>query len=95
MRVFVMKVQLRANWVHSLKEKRMIVKSIIKRLQNTFNISASEIEDQDLHQKITIGICGITLDSSQSDATREKIINFIEDNTEAEIIGIEENNEKY
>ncbi|MGL5347484.1 MAG: DUF503 domain-containing protein [Peptostreptococcaceae bacterium] len=95
MRVFVMKVQLRANWVHSLKEKRMIVKSIIKRLQNTFNISVSEIDDQDIHQKITIGICGITLDSSQSDATREKVINFIEDSTEAEIISIEENDEKY
>lgn len=95
MRVFIMKVQLRANWVHSLKEKRMIVKSIIKKLQNTFNISVSEVEDQDVHQTITIGISGVTLDSSQSDSTREKIINFIESNTEAEIISIEENDEKY
>lgn len=90
MRVFIMKVHLRANWVHSLKEKRMVVKSIVKKLQNTFNISVSEVENQDIHQTITIGIAGVTLESAQCDSTMEKIINFIEENTDAEIINIEE-----
>lgn len=95
MRVFIMKVHLRANWVHSLKEKRMVVKSIVKKLQNTFNISVSEVENQDLHQTITIGISGVTLDASQSDSTIEKIINFIEENTDAEIIKIEKELNNY
>lgn len=90
MKIFILKIDLRANWVHSLKEKRMVIKSIMKKLQNTFNISVSEIENQDIHQRITIGIAGITLDSSQCDSTKEKIISFIESNTEAEIIEIEE-----
>ncbi|MCR8745150.1 DUF503 domain-containing protein [Romboutsia lituseburensis] len=90
MKIFILKIKLRANWVHSLKEKRMIVKSIVKKLQNTFNISVSEVENQDIHQMITIGISGITLSSSQSDSIKEKIINFIEDNSEAIIIEIEE-----
>ena len=34
MRVIVMKVSLKADWAHSLKEKRMVVKSIIAKLQN-------------------------------------------------------------
>ena len=90
MKIFIIKVDLRANWVHSLKEKRMIVKSIIKKLQNTFNISISEVENQDIHQIITIGIVGISLENSQCDSVKEKIINFIEANTEASIIEIEE-----
>ena len=40
-----MKVDLRAAYVHSLKEKRMIVKSIIGKLQNKFNVSIREVEN--------------------------------------------------
>ena len=38
MKVFIMRVKLRASWVHSLKEKRMVVKSIVQKLKNKFNI---------------------------------------------------------
>lgn len=89
MKILVMKIDLRANWVHSLKEKRMVVKSIIAKLQNKFNISVAEIENQDLHQRITIGISSIFLDSKIGDSMIENIIDFIEENTDAEIINIE------
>ena len=90
MRVIVVKVSLRADWSHSLKEKRMIVKSIISKLQNKFNISVCEIENQDIHNLITIGIAGIALDSKVCDSTIDNIINYIEDITDAEIINIEQ-----
>ena len=44
MKILVIKVDLRAPYAHSLKEKRMIVKSIIGKLQNKFNISIREVE---------------------------------------------------
>lgn len=90
MKILVLKISLRANWVHSLKEKRMIVKSIIKKLQNNFNISIIEVDNQDVHQIISIGICSISLEVSMCDSIKEKIINFIEDNTDALIFEIEE-----
>ena len=90
MRVIVIKVSLRADWSHSLKEKRMIVKSIISKLQNKFNISVCEIENQDIHNLITIGIAGIALNSKVCDSTIDNIINYIEDITDAEIINIEQ-----
>ena len=61
MKILVMKVDLRAAYVHSLKEKRMIVKSIIGKLQNKFNVSIREVENQDLHQRISIGIVKLEL----------------------------------
>ena len=76
MRVIVMKVSLKADWAHSLKEKRMVVKSIIAKLQNKFNISVGEIENQDIHNLITIGIAGIALDAKVCDSTIENIINY-------------------
>lgn len=90
-----MKITLRASWVHSLKEKRMVVKSLIQKLKNKFNISVSEIEKQDIHQTIVIGITGICADSSQSDSTMEHIITFIETNTDAEIIDIYEDEDTF
>ena len=90
MRVIVMKVTLRADWAHSLKEKRMVVKSIIAKLQNKFNISVGEIENQDIHNLITIGIASIALDAKVCDSTIEHIINYIEEITDAEIINIEQ-----
>ncbi len=89
MKVLVMRVDLKANYVHSLKEKRMIVKSLIGRLQNKFNISIREVENQDLHQLISIGIVKLDLINKESNQSKDKIINFIEENCEAEIIDIE------
>ena len=89
MRILIMKISLRASWVHSLKEKRMIVKSIIGKLQNKFNVSIREVENQDLHQRISIGIVKLELNSKDSDQSKDKILNFIEENCEAEIIDIE------
>ncbi|MCH3963510.1 MAG: DUF503 domain-containing protein [Clostridium sp.] len=88
MRILLMEITLRASWVSSLKEKRMIVKSIVQKLKNKFNISVSEIDKQDIHKIIVIGIAGICANSSQADAIMENIIDFIEYNSDAEIVDI-------
>lgn len=95
MKILAMKVTLRASWVHSLKEKRMVVKSLIKRIQNTFNVSVSEVESQDIHQSIVIGLSGVCTDIKQCDSTIENIINFIYENTDAEVIHIDSSVDVY
>ncbi|MFL0266973.1 DUF503 domain-containing protein [Candidatus Clostridium radicumherbarum] len=89
MKVLLLKVTLRASWVHSLKEKRMVVKSIVQRLKNKFNLSVAEVAEQDIHQIIVIGIAAICGSTAQVDSTMENVINFIEGNTDAEIIDIQ------
>lgn len=88
MKILIMKVKLRAAWSHSLKEKRMVVKSIVQKLKNKFNVSAAEVEEMDIHQIIVIGIAAICGSSAQADSTMENLITFIECNTDAEIIDI-------
>ncbi|EPB9413627.1 DUF503 domain-containing protein [Clostridium perfringens] len=92
MRVLNLKVTLRASWVHSLKEKRMVVKSIVQRLKNKFNVSVGEVHEQDIHQIIVIGISAVCGDQKQVDSTLENLIDFVEENTDAEIINIESDN---
>ena len=86
MRIAVMSFRLRATWVHSLKEKRMIVKSLIARLQNKFHVSAAEIDEQDTHQIIVIGVAAVVPHSAMADSLMDEMSQFVEGNTEAEIL---------
>lgn len=86
MKIAVLKIKLYAPWVHSLKEKRMVVKSLLAKIRNKFHVSAAEVEDQDVHQSIIIGIASIVPHNAQADAMMDEIVHFIEQSTEAEIV---------
>ena len=86
MKIAVMTFRLRAEWVHSLKEKRMIVKSLVSKLQNKYHVSAAEVDEQDTHQIIVIGVAFIVPNNALADSIMDEISQFVEENTEAEIL---------
>ena len=86
MNIAVMTFRLHAPWVHSLKEKRMIVKSIVAKLQNRFHVSAAEVDEQDVHQIAVIGVAAIVPHNAMADSLMDEISRFVEENTEAEIL---------
>lgn len=80
-------VTLEAPWVESLKEKRMIVKSIEDKLRHTFNISVAEVDCQDMHKTIVLGFACVTNDSRHANSIIDNVLDFIERSAEAEITG--------
>ena len=86
MNIAAMTFRLRAPWLHSLKEKRMIVKSLIAKLQNKYHVSAAEVDEQDTHQIIVIGVAAIVPHNAYADSLMDEISSFVEANCEAEII---------
>ena len=64
----------------------MTVKSLLAKLRNKFQVSAAEVEDQDVHQSIVIGTAAIVPHSAQADSLMDEIVRFVEENTEAEIV---------
>lgn len=82
-------IKLYAPWVHSLKQKRMVVKSITAKARNKFNISIAETGEQDTHQTILLGIVCAAGTVAQADSVMEHVVHFIEENTEAEILNIQ------
>lgn len=62
----------------SLKDKRQVIKSITSRLQNKFNISVAEIDDNDRWQLATIGICCISNDKRYTNTVLSNVVNFVE-----------------
>ena len=63
---------------NSLKEKRQILKAIIERVKNRFNVSAAEVGDNDVWQRSQIGLSVVGNDSSHINSMLDKILNFIE-----------------
>ena len=86
MNIAAMTFRLHAPWVHSLKEKRMIVKSLVAKLQNRFHVSAAEIDEQDTHQIIVIGVAAIVPHNAYADSLMDEISLFVEENCEAELL---------
>lgn len=86
MQIATMTFRLHAPWVHSLKEKRMIVKSLVAKLQSKFHVSAAEIDEQDTHSILVIGIAAIVPHHAMADSLMNEISSFIEENCEAEIL---------
>jgi len=86
MKIAVLRIKLYAPWVHSLKEKRMVVKSLLAKIRNKFQVSAAEVEDQDIHQSVVIGVAAIVPHSAQADSLMDEIVSFVDRNTEAEIV---------
>ena len=86
MRIAAMTFRLHAPFVHSLKEKRMVVKSLVSQLQNRFHVSAAETDEQDVHQVIVIGIAAVVAHNAMADSVMEEISSFVESATEAEIL---------
>lgn len=95
MKILVMEIKIRVAYVHSLKEKRMIKRSIRDRLQNKFNISISETGDNDNHNLITLGIASVSNSKDILESLKESILNFTEANCDGEIIDIYEVIEDY
>lgn len=65
---------------HSLKEKRSIVRPVIKRAQSRFNVSIAEIDNLDSWQVAGVGLVCVSNSQRHADEMVQNIINFIEGN---------------
>ena len=77
MNIGVCQVKLRFPENLSLKGKRQILKSIITRLRGKFNVSVAEVDDNDLWQLATVGICCVSNDSRYTNEMLSKTVDFI------------------
>jgi hypothetical protein len=69
-----------------LKEKRMIVKSLKTRIRNEFQVSAAEVGNQDLLQRAALGVAAVGSDQPTLDAVLQRILRFVEENLDGQIL---------
>jgi uncharacterized protein len=65
---------------HSLKEKRSVVRPIIKRVQSRFNVSIAEIDNLENWQVAGIGIACVSNARRHAEEMIQNVVGFVEEN---------------
>jgi uncharacterized protein YlxP (DUF503 family) len=73
----------------SLKDKRQVRRSLIEKARHRFNASIAEVDTQDVHRTLTIGVAVVSGDAAHAQQSMDEIIRFLEENEDAELIQTE------
>ncbi len=49
--------------VHSLKEKRSVVRPVVAELRRRYAVAAAEVGDADLHRRVRVGVATVAADA--------------------------------
>ena len=71
---------------YSLKDKRMVIKSIIEKMKRRYNISISEVGDNDIWNKSSIAFCTVSNGMTNVNKIIQEGIDFLELDDRIEII---------
>ena len=85
--ILSIKVVMRSS--RSLKDKRRIIKSLKDRIRNKFNVSVSEIEDQDNHKCSKIGVAMVATDRQYVNRRLSSIMSFFRFFPQIELVDYE------
>jgi len=72
----------------TLKGKRRVIKQIVDRVKRQFNVSIAEVDAQNHRQFANLGVCQVSLDKDYVNTNLEKIVNFIEDLSSAQVLDV-------
>ena len=64
---------------HSLKARRQVARSVAARIRNQFNVAVAEVEQGELWQRLTLGICCLSDDPDHAEQTISRVASYIED----------------
>lgn len=71
---------------NSLKSKRMVIKSLIDRIKNKFNVSVAEVDANNLWQRSVIGIAYVANETLIINKVFEKIRTLVFNTHSVELI---------
>lgn len=72
--------------VHTLKERRAVVKSLVERIRHRFNCAIAQLDTDDRVDRAVIGLACISNDEGHARRQRDHILRFMEEDGRAEII---------
>lgn len=79
--------ELHIEFAQSLKEKRMVVRSLRDKLRRRFNISANEVAFHDLHQRARLAVSFIADRNDNAQSLLDTIQGFVESHADARLMG--------
>ncbi|MCE9533602.1 MAG: DUF503 domain-containing protein [Planctomycetes bacterium] len=84
MHVGTLRVRLNIRESRSLKDKRQVVKSIVDRLRNEFNVAVAEVDARDHHKMVVLGMATVGEDAQGVKTTLDRIADALRKHPVAE-----------
>lgn len=84
--VGILQIDLFLSDSQSLKEKRMILKSLKSRLRNNFNVAVSELDFEEKWQRALLGIVSIGNEKRALDARLASVVEFVNRDKSVEVV---------
>jgi len=72
---------------NSLKDKRQVCRSLIDKTKR-FNASIAEVDTQDMHRTLTIGVAVVSGDITHAERSLDEIIRYMETHADAELTSV-------
>ena len=66
----------------SLKEKRMVVRSITSRVRQSFGVAVAEVGDLDTWQSAILGVACVSNSARHADEVCQKVLRYIENDAD-------------
>ena len=63
---------------NTLKGKRQVARSVTSRIRNQFNVAVAEVGDNDLWQRLTLGVCCLSNDTRHANEILSRVVSFVE-----------------
>jgi len=72
--------------VHSLKEKRGVVRPIVGELRRRFEVAVAETDHLDLHRRAAIGVSVVAADAAHCGDVLDECERFVADRPEVDLL---------
>jgi len=89
MHVGIATIDLEVTDAMTLKDKRQVIRSLLARIRNTFNVSAAEVGHLNAHTLATLGIAAVANEKGYVEGLIAKVVNMIEREPRALLLGYE------
>lgn len=71
-------IELHLPGANSLKDKRSVLKSVMRRIRNEFNVSIAEVDDQDMWRSAVLSAVTVSTDAAYAHGLLTQVVNWIE-----------------
>jgi uncharacterized protein YlxP (DUF503 family) len=87
MHVAAIRIELRIRDMHSLKEKRRVVKGMLSDIGRAHPVAVAEVDHQDLWQRTTLGVAAVSSSVGQVERMLRAVVNDIDHRDDVEVLG--------
>jgi len=82
----LLQVEIHIPTANSLKDKRSIIKRLIHRMRQDFNVAAAELDDQDIWRRSVLGAVTVFNSRQVAEQTLRRVLHMVENTDGCEVL---------